>query len=239
MVLEPSQPRGRALLLDLDGTLVDSAYLHTLAWQRALSACGFDVPACRIHRLIGMGGDQLVAALLGERAERDHGAELRAGWEEHYEPLRPEVRALPGAARLIGAAGDAGWRVVFASSAPKQHLEQYLELLGASALRDRATTSDDVDHTKPEPDLIEVALGRAGTARGVLVGDSTHDVRAGERAGVRTVCLLTGGYGAAELRAAGAAAVYDTPRELHERLGELEGFVDPVVEEAVGAVEGG
>ena len=238
MVLDRSQPRGRALLLDLDGTLVDSAYLHTLAWKRALSACGFDVPAWRIHRLIGMGGDQFVAALLGERAERDHGDELRSAWEEQYESLRPEVRALPGAARLVSAAGEAGWHVVFASSAPAQHLEQYLGLLGASALRDRATTSDDVDHTKPEPDLIEVALARAGTARGVLVGDSTHDVRAGERAGVRTVCLLTGGYGAAELRAAGAAAVYDTPRELHERLGELERFADPV-EEAVGAAEGG
>ncbi len=166
------------------------------------------------------------------RAERERGDEQRAGWDEQYEPLRAEVRALPGAARLVGAAGDAGWRVVFASSAPAKHLEQYLELLGASALREWATTSDDVDRTKPEPELIEVALGLAGTARAVLVGDSTHDVRAGERAGVRTVCLMTGGYGAAELRDAGAAALYDTPLQLLERLGELERFAEPV--EAVG-----
>jgi HAD superfamily hydrolase (TIGR01549 family) len=228
VVLGPSAEPESALLLDLDGTLVDTAYLHTLAWQRALTSCGFEVPACRIHRLIGMGGDQLVKALLGEGAEREHGDELRAGWEEHYEPLRSEVRALPGAARLIAAAGAAGWRVVFASSAPAAHLDQYLALLGAGSLREWATTSDDVDETKPEPDLIEVALRLAGTPRAVLVGDSTHDVRAGERAGVRTVCVMTGGYDAVELRRAGAAAVYDTPVQLAERFGALARFAERV-----------
>jgi HAD superfamily hydrolase (TIGR01549 family) len=220
----------RALLLDLDGTLVDTAYLHALAWQRALTACGFAVPAYRVHRLIGMGGDQFVTALLGEDAEHTHGDELRAGWEEQYEPLRAEVRALPGAARLVGAAAAAGWRIVFASSAPEKHLDQYLELLGASSLREWATTSDDVDATKPEPDLIEVALRLAGTERALLVGDSTHDVRAAERAGVRTICVMTGGYGAAELRRAGAAAVYDAPEQVVERLGDLERFAQVVVQ---------
>jgi phosphoglycolate phosphatase-like HAD superfamily hydrolase len=218
----------RALLLDLDGTLVDSAYLHTIAWQRALSSRGFELPAYRIHRLIGMGGDQLVTALLGEDAEHEHGDELREGWARQYEPLRSEVRVLPGASRLITAAGDAGWRVVFASSAPAQHLDRYLELLGASSLREWATTSEDVDETKPEPDLIEVALQLAGSERALLVGDSTHDVRAGERAGVRTVCVATGGYGAAELQRAGAAAVYETPAQLVARLGELERFAERI-----------
>jgi HAD superfamily hydrolase (TIGR01549 family) len=218
----------RALLLDLDGTLVDTAYLHALAWQRALTASGFAVPAYRVHRLIGMGGDQFVTALLGEDAERSHGEELRAGWEEQYEPLRSEVRALPGAERLLSAAGAAGWRVVFASSAPAKHLDQYLDLLAASSLREWATTSDDVDDTKPAPDLIGVALRLAGTQRAVLVGDSTHDVRAAERAGVRTVCVLTGGYGEAELLAAGAAAVYESPEQLVEQLGELDRFAQAV-----------
>jgi HAD superfamily hydrolase (TIGR01549 family) len=221
---EPS----RALLLDLDGTLVDTAYLHALAWQRALASCGYDVPAYRIHRLIGMGGDQLVTALLGERAERERGDELRAGWEAQYEPLRTEVRALPGAARLVRGAEAAGWRVVFASSAPAKHLDQYLDLIAASELREWATTSDDVDETKPEPDLIGVALELAACERAVLVGDSTHDVRAAERAGVRTVCLLTGGYGEAELRRAGAAAVYDSPEQLAERMGDLERYAGVV-----------
>src|SRR5205085_11104576 len=111
----------------------------------------------------------------------------------------------------------AGWRVVFASSAPTKHLDQYLDLLAASSLREWATTSDDVEDTKPAPDLIGVALRLAGTQRAVLVGDSTHDVRAAERAGIRTVCVLTGGYGEAELLAAGAAAVYESPEQLVEQ----------------------
>ena len=219
-------PEGSApgLLLDIDGTLVDSAYFHVLAWQRSLTAAGFDVPSYRIHRLIGMGGDQFVQALLGDEAEREQGDELRAGWEEEYHSLLPEVRALPGAAELIERAGDAGLRVVFASSSPGEHLERYLELVGASALRDRATTSDDVESTKPAPDLIEVALGLAGTRQAVLVGDATHDVRAAARAGIGTVCLRSGGYGEEELRAAGALAVYETPADLAGRTGELARF---------------
>ena len=222
MVLTPSRREESALLLDVDGTLVDTAYLHALAWQRALSAHSFDIPAYRIHRLIGMGGDQLVTALLGEQAERESGDELRDEWERQYEPLRSEVRPLPGAAELIETAGAGGWRVVVASSAPAEHLEQYLALVGASDLLGSATTSDDVDDTKPAPDLIEVALELAGTRTAVMLGDSTHDVRAARRAGIATVCVLTGGYGAAELRDAGARAVYETPGDVAGRLGELE-----------------
>ena len=214
-----------ALLLDLDGTLVDTAYLHALAWQRALRAEGFDVPAYRIHRLVGMGGDQLVAALLGDGVEEAQGDALRAGWHEQYEPLLPEVRALPGAGLLVRHADDAGWRVVFASSSPATHLERYLDLLGAGALRDHATTSDDVEQTKPAPDLIEVALHLAGTRHALLIGDSPHDVRAATRAGIAAACVLTGGYGAAELTGAGAARVYETPEEIVDRFHELAGLV--------------
>jgi phosphoglycolate phosphatase-like HAD superfamily hydrolase len=220
VVLKPASPPG--LLLDIDGTLVDSAYFHTLAWQRSLTASGFAVPAFRVHRLIGMGGDQFVEALLGKAAEREHGDALRDGWEREYEPLLPEVRPLPGAAALIERAEEEGWRVVFASSSPGEHLERYLELLGAEHLRDRATTSEDVEATKPAPDLIEVALGRAGTRRALLVGDATHDVRAAANAGIATACVLTGGYSEAELREAGAVDVYPTAAELGDRLGELE-----------------
>ena len=158
-----SARRDAALLLDVDGTLVDTAYLHTLAWQRACSANGFEVAAYRIHRLIGMGGDQFVPALLGEEVERELGDALRDAWQEHYEPLMPEARALPGAAELIYRAHDEGWRIVFASSSPAEHLEHYLELLGATGLRDRATTSDDVARTKPAPDIVALALEMAGT----------------------------------------------------------------------------
>jgi phosphoglycolate phosphatase-like HAD superfamily hydrolase len=217
-----------ALLLDLDGTLVDTAYLHTLAWQRALRASGFDVPAYRIHRLIGMGGDQLVAALLGDSVQQARGEELSAGWRRHYEPLLPEARPLPGAAGLIRHAEGAGWRIVFASSSPAQHLEHYLGLLDAAALRERSTTSDDVQRTKPAPDLIEIALRLAGTRRVVLVGDSPHDVSAAARAGVPAVCVLTGGYSSAELTQAGALRTYETPEELVHRFHELPGLVSLV-----------
>jgi len=212
------------LLLDVDGTLVDTAYLHTLAWQRACSANGFEVAAYRIHRLIGMGGDQLVPALLGEEVERERGDALRNAWQEQYEPMMGEVRALPGAAELIHRAHDEGWRVIFASSSPAGHLEHYLELLVASALREQATTSDDVARTKPAPDIVAVALEMAGTTSAVLVGDSTHDVRAAARAGIGCVGVLTGGYGEAELHEAGALAVYETAAHLALRLDDLERF---------------
>jgi HAD superfamily hydrolase (TIGR01549 family) len=213
------------LLLDLDGTLVDTAYLHTRAWQLALHANGYDVPAYRVHRLIGMGGDQFVTALLGENAEREDGDALRAGWEGEYEPLLEEVRALPGAGALVRHADEAGWRVVFASSAPAEHLERYLGLIGAAWLRDRATTSDDVDSTKPAPDLIEVALQVAGTREALLVGDSTHDVVAAARSGIPTVGVLTGGYSTAELMDSGAVAVYSSPEEIVNRFDELAGLM--------------
>ena len=218
MVLSPG------LLLDVDGTLVDSAYLHTLAWQRACSANGFEVAAYRIHRLIGMGGDQFVPALLGEEVELEFGDALRAAWQERYEPMMGEVRPLPGAAELIYRAHDEGWRVIFASSSPAEHLGHYLELLGASGLRDQATTSDDVAKTKPAPDIVAVALEMAGTTAAVLVGDSTHDVRAAARAGIGCVGVLTGGYGEAELHEAGAFAVHETPAHVAQALGDLERF---------------
>ncbi len=179
-----------------------------------------------------MGGDQLVTELLGEGAERDCGDALRAGWEEQYEPLLPEARPLPGAAELVQRAQEAGWRVVFASSAPARHLEHYLDLLGATALRESATTSDDVDQTKPEPDLIEVALQLAGTRQALLVGDSPHDVRAAARTGVATVGVLTGGYSAAELTEAGAVRTYDTPQDIVRSFHELAGLASVVQDSA-------
>jgi HAD superfamily hydrolase (TIGR01509 family) len=217
----------RALLLDLDGTLVDTAYLHTLAWQRALAARRRVVPAYRIHRLIGVGGDKFVSALLGDDAEREFGDELRALWGTFYGSIIEEARVLPGAAELIEYAGGDGWTVVFASSAPASQLDRYLDLLGASSLRDHATTGDDVEETKPAPDIVEQALGLAGTRRALLVGDSTHDVLAASRAGIRAVCLLAGGYGKAELLEAGASGIYDTPADLLGHFQQLTRLLGP------------
>jgi HAD superfamily hydrolase (TIGR01549 family) len=222
VVLGTPRAASRALLLDVDGTLVDTAYLHTLAWQRAAARRGHLVEARRIHRLVGMGGDKLVPALLGEEVEEREGDALREAWSEEFEALRPEVRALPGAHELLEAADRGGWNVVFASSAPADHLDQYLRLIGGEGRRDDATVSDDVDETKPEPDIVGVALERAGTHAAVLVGDATHDVEAARRAGIPCACVLTGGYGEAELLDAGAAFVCEDAAAMAERLAELE-----------------
>lgn len=209
-----------AVLLDLDGTLVDTAYLHVLAWQRAFRASGCDVPAARIHRAVGMGADRLVPALVGDDADRRLGDAVRAAWRRELDPLLDTVRPLPGARALLDRLAADGVRVGIASSAPADHLERYLALLGRPDLAGAATTGDDVDASKPAPDIVAGALARAGGAPGVLVGDATWDCLAAGRLGLPTVGVTLGGYARAELAAAGAVAVVDRLEEL------VDGAVD-------------
>ncbi|MEV0681459.1 HAD family hydrolase [Actinosynnema sp. NPDC050436] len=197
-----------AVVLDVDGTLVDSNYHHALAWFRAFRGFDVTVPVWRIHRAIGMGGDKLVAAVAGQHVEDAHGDALREAWEHEFDPMLPEVRPLEGAHRLVTAAVDAGFAVVLASSGKRRHVDRYLELLEVEGVD--ATSSDDVEETKPAPDLIEVALGRvAPDARAVVVGDSVWDCEAARKAGRPVVAVRTGGFGEAELREHGASAVYE------------------------------
>jgi HAD superfamily hydrolase (TIGR01509 family) len=204
-------------VLDVDGTLVDTNYQHALAWYRAFRSMGETFPIWRIHRLIGMGGDQLVAAIGGDELEERIGSEVREKWVEEADPLMDEIALLPGARDFIVALKDRGHRVVLASSGKSHHVDRYLDMLDARDLADDWTTSDDVESSKPAPDLLQTALKKLGApqdAASVLVGDSVWDVEAAKNAGMPALVVRSGGFGEDELREAGAIAVYDTPADL-------------------------
>jgi HAD superfamily hydrolase (TIGR01509 family) len=210
-----------AALLDVDGTLIDSSYHHALAWYRAFRKHDIVLPMWRIHRAVGMGGDQLVPALAGPELDEEQGDDIRAARDEIYRSgLMDEVAPLEGGHELIAELKDRGLQVVLASSSPKDELERYLDLLDAGELADAWTTKDDVDATKPAPDLILAALEKAQTESAVLVGDTPWDVEAASKAGVETVCVITGGWSKQELREAGAIAVFESVDELHRHLEE-------------------
>lgn len=208
------------VILDIDGTLVDTNYQHTLAWQRALREHGEVVPAWRIHRHIGMGGDQIVTAVAGEEVERRCGDDIRATEGERYGELIDEVELLPGARALLVALRERGITTVLASSAKAEEVDVYLDMLDARVLVDDWTTSAEVEATKPEPDLVRAALDKAGSGEAMLVGDSIWDCEAATRAGIPTVGVLTGGFSREELLGAGATAVYETAEEVRAHLDE-------------------
>jgi HAD superfamily hydrolase (TIGR01509 family) len=207
-------------ILDVDGTLVDTNYHHAIAWYRAFTQHDVVLPVWRIHRAIGMGGDQLVAALAGDQVENDKGDDIRAAEKALYMALIDEVRPLPDARRLVEVLKERGHPVVLASSAKPDEIEHYLGLLDVRELTDAWTSSGDVEKTKPHPDLVHAALDKVGRRDGVMVGDSTWDCLAAERAGVPAIGVLTGGFSEAELREAGAVIVFDSLQGLAEGLGE-------------------
>ena len=208
----------RAALLDVDGTLVDSNYHHALAWYRAFRRSGIILPLWRIHRHVGMGGDQLLPALLGDRLEEERGEEIREARDEEYGRLIGEVAPLEGSRELIAELKERGLTVVLASSSQQDELDHYLGLLDARELADAWTTDDDVEATKPEPDLVHAALEKAGTEDAVMVGDTPWDVEAARKAGIETVCVITGGFSEQELRDAGAVVVFESVEELRQKL---------------------
>jgi HAD superfamily hydrolase (TIGR01509 family) len=177
-----------AAILDIDGTLVDTNYQHAIAWYNAFRQHDVRLPVWRIHRHIGMGGDQKAL----------------------YLSMIQTTQPLEGARELIVALKEDGREVVLASSAKDQEVEHYLDLLDARELVDAWTTSADVEATKPEPDLVHAALDKLETDQAVMVGDTPWDVEAAAKAGVQTIAVLTGGFSEEELREAGAVAVFDS-----------------------------
>lgn len=208
------------VVLDVDGTLVDSVYTHVEAWMRAFRGIGVPVEAWRIHRAIGMGGDKLVPEIAGDRVEEALGDQVREMHDSEYDDLVAGVQLLPGADVLLEELKRRGFRVVLASSGTKTQTEQALEKLDRSDLTDDWVSSEDVDDSKPEPDLVEVALGRASSRQAVMVGDSVWDVKAGARAGIPVIGLRCGGFPEEQLREVGAVALFDNPRDLVDRWDE-------------------
>jgi HAD superfamily hydrolase (TIGR01509 family) len=203
-----------AAILDIDGTLVDTNYHHALAWFRAFRQSGVVIPIWRIHRHIGMGGDQLVSSLTSEEFDEAHGDEVRAAESVLYMALIDEVQPMRGSRELIEELKSRGHPVVLASSAKAHEVDHYIELLDARDLADDWTTSADVEATKPQPDLVKAALDKAGTKDGVMIGDTPWDVKAAAGAKVPTIAVLTGGFSEAELVDAGAECVFESIEEL-------------------------
>lgn len=199
------------VLFDVDGTLVDTNYLHTIAWSRALRDAGQWAPMNAIHRLVGMGGDQLVPRLIGRMDD-----EAKNRRSEHYRRLMGDVRAFPGAAELLRRCHDAGLVVALASSSPEDELAELRKVIDADDAIDAATTADDAEKSKPEPDIFLAAMDRAGVdpERALVVGDSVWDIEAARSAGIGCIGVETGGFSQHELSEKGARQVYRDVDEL-------------------------
>ena len=210
-------PHTSAVLLDIDGTLVDSTYHHALSWHRAFATVTDEPPPAmwRIHRAIGMGGDKLVTHVAGEAVEERYGDALRDRWKEEYAAVLPEVRPLPGATDLVRGLRRQGYRVALASSGDPDFARDAIDLLGIGDDIEVLTTSADVDDSKPDPDLLGETIKRLGEVEhAVLVGDTVYDVESADRADLGCVAVLSGGYGYEELIGAGATRVAGTPGDL-------------------------
>lgn len=210
------------VLFDVDGTLVDTTYLHTVAWWEALRRLGADVPMAKIHRAIGMGSDKLLDHLLGPARDRDKDEQTSTAHDILYGAWWERLRPLPGAAELLRAVADRGHAVVLASSAKEPELEKLRRVIGADDVITAATSSSDAEQSKPAPDIVQAAIDQSGVDRraAVFVGDSVWDVQAAARLDIPCIGLSCGGTSAGELNEAGAVGVYDDPAALLAHLDE-------------------
>lgn len=212
-----------AALIDVDGTLVDSTYLHASAWSSAIRACGFDIPTSRAHRLIGMRGERLLEELLGER---DAARVAEQAIDEHarrFAAVRDRVAPLPHARDLLERLVARDVAVVLVSSAERHEVEYYVALLDAQDLVWASTSAGDSSRSKPDPEPVRIALRRSGCEAAIVIGDSPWDCLAASAAGLPAATVLTGGFARSELEDAGAEAVY-------EHLGDLGDDLDHVGE---------
>jgi HAD superfamily hydrolase (TIGR01509 family) len=200
-----------AVFFDLDGTLLDTNYLHTWAWWRALDEAGVPAPMAKIHRLIGRDGDDLLTEIAGSVDEQISEAHTRI-----FAELGEQIRPLPGALELVKSVRQRGSLVVIVTSAGKAELERLLDALGCDDEIDAVVHGEDVESAKPDPDIYRHALDETGSEAGrvVALGDTVWDIEAARGAGVRCVAVETGGIARCELEAAGAAAVYPSCAEI-------------------------
>jgi HAD superfamily hydrolase (TIGR01509 family) len=217
------------VIFDIDGTLVDTNYQHALAWYRAFRQEKIVMPIWRIHRAIGIGSDRVVEMLAGQEVEAELGDTLRDAQGPLYKEMIDEVEPMNEAHELLRDLKRAGHPVILASSAEEEEAEHYIDLLGAREFVDGYTTSDDVRASKPEPDIVNAAVEKAGGGDAVMIGDSTWDCEAATKAGLPSVGVLTGGFSEQELTEAGATIVFDSVQHLrdHLRTNTLQDTVDP------------
>jgi HAD superfamily hydrolase (TIGR01509 family) len=210
-----------AVLLDIDGTLVDSNYAHVEAWWRAFRTIGLSVEGWRIHRAIGMDSAKLLETLIGS-SDSDEATEAKSYHTAYFAESKPLLGVLPGARELLAEIAKRGHAVVLATSAPESELKLLRELLDSEDVYTAVTSSEDVEVAKPAPGLIEVALEKAGVeaSNAVMIGDAMWDVEAAKKAGVTCIGVRTGGVGADELTEAGAVEVYDDAAALLKALDE-------------------
>lgn len=198
-------------IIDLDGTLVDSTYHHVLAWSQAFAQVGMTVPAWRLHRHIGMGGDRFVEAVSNHAVEASVGDTVRSLWKHNYDLLLRYVRPLDGARELLEELARRRLKVVIASSGDPRHTQRSLRMLRLPQ-RPPVVDANDADASKPAPDLLRAALQKVDGDRGLMIGDTVWDVEAARRCDMPALALGTGGVDQAEFGA--AVATYATPREL-------------------------
>lgn len=199
------RPRCGGVIFDVDGTLLDTNYLHVAAWWEAFGERGHDIRCADIHRALGMGSAELVERVLGRPDPSVSDAHSR-----HFAPYLGRMRPLPGAADLLTATARLGLNVVLATSAKDDELDLMLDALGAKAAIGTVVSSGSVERAKPDPGIVERALDESGTdrARAVMVGDAVWDVIAAQQAGIPCIGLLSGGIAEEQLQDAGAVEVY-------------------------------
>lgn len=219
MFMPVTEPKVDAVLLDIDGTLVDSNYVHVDAWSRAFRDAGREVPSWRIHRCIGMDGSKLLETLVGS-SDSALAGEAKKLHGEYYAAASADLEVLPGARELLAELNSRGVTVVLATSAPESELSTLRDLLDVEDSVAVVTSGEDAEVAKPEPDIIAVALERSGVGAddAVMVGDSVWDIESAGRAGVRAIGVRSGGISRGELLDAGAAAVFDDPADLLEHV---------------------
>ena len=209
------------VIFDVDGTLVDTNYQHALAWFRALRRHGITKPVWQLHRGIGMGGDQFVPKIVGQKVEDELGDELREAWAQEFGRMIGEIQPLEGAHELLAEVKERGFTLVLASSGQAEQVEHFLDLVDGKRLADAWTTSEDAEKSKPEPDLIETAMAKVDGKDAIMIGDSTWDAIAAGKAGIPTIAVRTGGFSTEELLQAGASSVWDSLVQLRTHLDDV------------------
>jgi HAD superfamily hydrolase (TIGR01509 family) len=218
-------PVTKAVIFDIDGTILDSVDLHAKAWQEAFEHFGYSFPFETIRSQIGKGGDQLLPVFLSPEEQKSKGDEIKEYRGELFKKkYLGQVTPFPGVRDLFLKIKSNGQRNALASSAKGDELGIFAKIAGVDDLLDTSTSSADAEKSKPHPDIFEAALAKLGDSvdrsTAVVVGDSPHDAEAAKRAGLRMVGVLCGGFAEGDLRAAGAESIYSSPKELFERFDE-------------------